>query len=129
MVLDSSAIVAIHLKEPGYERLIEAIENSGIVIIGTPTLLETSQVLTARLGQDARPMLFAFLRRLEAEVVAFNEEHLNAAIVAFLRFGRGRHSASLNFGDCMSYAVAAIAGMPLLFTGNDFTRTDIGRVS
>lgn len=84
-------------------------------------------VLSVRLAQDARPLLFAFLRRLEAEVVAFNEEHLDAATTAFLRFGRGRHPAALNFGDCMAYAVASVAGMPLLFTGEDFTRTDIAR--
>lgn len=84
-------------------------------------------VLTARLGQDARPMIFAFLRRLEAEVVPFNQEHLDSAATAFIRFGRGRHPAALNFGDCMAYAVASVAGMPLLFTGEDFSRTDIAR--
>ena len=88
-------------------------------------MLEAAMVLTARLGHDARPMLFAFLRRLDTEVVAFNEEHLDAAATAFIRFGRGRHPAALNFGDCMSYAVASVAGMPLLFTGEDFRRTDI----
>jgi ribonuclease VapC len=127
MVLDSSAIVAIHLQEPGYERLIEAIDKADVVVVGVPTLLETAMVLTSRLGQDARPLLFAFLRRLEAEVVAFNQEHLDAATAAFLRFGRGRHPAGLNFGDSMSYAIAAVAGMPLLFTGEDFTRTDIAQ--
>ena len=125
MVLDSSAIVAIHLREPGYERLIERIDAADVVVVGVPTLLETAMVLTTRLGQDARPMVFAFLRRVEAEVVPFNEEHLDAAATAFIRFGRGRHPAALNFGDCMSYAVASVAGMPLLFTGEDFGRTDI----
>ena len=84
-------------------------------------------VLTARLGQDARPLLSAFLRRLNAEVIAFNEEHLDAATAAFLRFGRRRHPAGLNFGDCMSYAVASVANLPLLFIGDDFSRTDIAR--
>ena len=125
MVLDSSAIVAIHLREPGHERLIDRIDTAEVVVVGVPTLLETAMVLTARLGQDARPMIFAFLRRLEAEVVPFNEEHLDAAATAFIRFGRGRHPAALNFGDCMSYAVASVAGMPLLSTGEDFKRTDI----
>lgn len=125
MVLDTSAIVAIHLREPGHQRLIDGIDAAEVVVVGVPTLLETAMVLTARLGQDARPMVFAFLRRLEAEVVPFNEEHLDAAITAFIRFGRGRHPAALNFGDCMSYAVASVAGMPLLFTGEDFSRTDI----
>jgi ribonuclease VapC len=58
-------------------------------------------------------------------VVPFNEEHLNAAASAFIRFGRGRHAAALNFGDCMSYALASVADMPLLFTGRDFSQTDI----
>ncbi len=127
MVLDSSAIVSIHLKEPGYERLIETIENAEVVVVGTPTLLETGMVLTARLGCDARPMLFTFLRRVEAEVIAFNDDHLDAAATAFIRYGRGRHPAALNFGDCMSYAVASVAGMALLFTGEDFRRTDIAQ--
>ena len=125
MVLDSSAIVAIHLREPGHERLIERIDGASVVVVGVPTLLETVMVMTARLGQDARPMLFAFLRRLDAEVVPFHEEHLDAAATAFLRFGRGRHPAALNFGDCMAYAVASVAGMPLLYTGEDFGKTDI----
>ena len=127
MVLDSSAIVAIHLREPGHEGLIERIDAAEVVVVGVPTLLETAMVLTARLGQDARPMIFAFLRRLEAEVVPFNEEHLDAATTAFIRFGRGRHPAALNFGDCMSYAIASVAGMPLLFTGADFSQTDIAQ--
>jgi ribonuclease VapC len=127
MVPDTFAIVAIHLREPGHERLIDRIDAAEVVVVGVPTLLETAMVLTARLGQDARPMVFAFLRRLEAEVVPFNEEHLDAAITAFIRFGRGRHPAALNFGDCMSYAVASVAGMPLLFTGEDFSRTDIAQ--
>jgi len=125
MVLDSSAIVAIHLREPGHERLIDRIDAAEVVVVGVPTLLETVMVLTARLGHDARPMVFAFLRRMDAEVVPFHEEHLDAAAAAFLRFGRGRHPAALNFGDCMAYAVASVAGMPLLFTGEDFGRTDI----
>ena len=127
MVLDSSAIVAIHFKEPGYDALIKSIDSAEVVVVGVPTVLETGIVLTARLGQDARPLLYAFLRRLEAEVVAFNEQHLDAAITAYLRFGRGRHRAALNFGDCMSYAVASVAGLPLLFTGKDFMQTDIAR--
>jgi ribonuclease VapC len=127
MVLDSSAIVAVLLKEPGHDRLLETIERAELIVVGAPTMLEATMVLTARLGQDARPMLAAFLRRLNAEVVAFNEEHLDAATTAFLRFGRGRHPAGLNFGDCMSYAVASVASLPLLFIGEDFPRTDIAR--
>jgi len=127
MVLDSSAIVAVHLREPGHERLIDKISAAEVVVVGVPTLLEAVMVMTTRLGHDARPMLLTFLRRLEAEVVPFQEDHLDLAVSAFLRFGRGRHRAALNFGDCMSYAVASAAGMRLLFTGEGFSRTDIAR--
>ncbi len=127
MVLDSSAIVAIHLREPGHERLMDRIDAAEVVVVGVPTLLESVMVLTSRLGHDARPMLLAFLRRVEAEVVPFNQEHMDAAATAFIRFGKGRHPAALNFGDCMSYAVASVAGMPLLFMGEDFRQTDIAQ--
>jgi len=65
------------------------------------------------------------VRRLAVQLVPFTAEHSDAAIDAFVRYGKGRHPAALNFGDCQSYAVAVVAGMPLLFTGNDFARTDI----
>jgi ribonuclease VapC len=86
-------------------------------------------VLTARLGKDARPLLAGFLRQIEAEVVAFDREHFDTAAQAFLKFGKGRHKAALNFGDCMAYAVASVAEMPLLFTGEDFSRTDIDQAA
>lgn len=127
MVLDSSAIVAIHLREPGHERLMDRIDAAEVVVVEVPTLLESVMVLTSRLGHDARPMLLAFLRRVEAEVIPFNQEHMDAAATAFIRFGKGRHPAALNFGDCMSYAVASVAGMPLLFMGEDFRQTDIAQ--
>src|ERR1039457_1036843 len=125
MLLDSSAIIAIQLQEPGFERMIDRIGESKAVIIGVPTMFETVMVLSRRRGQDARPWLRGFLRSARAEAVTFTEEHLDAAIDAFLRFGKGRHRAALNFGDCMAYAVAAVAGMPLLYTGNDFAQTDV----
>jgi ribonuclease VapC len=125
MVLDSSAIIAIELREPGFERLIDKIGDAKAVVIGVPTMFETVIVLSRRRGQDARPWLRGFLRSAKAEAVTFTDEHLDAAIDAFLRYGKGRHRAALNFGDCMAYAVAAVAGMPLLYTGNDFAQTDI----
>jgi ribonuclease VapC len=125
MVLDSSAIIAIEFQEPGFERLLDKIGDAEAVVIGVPTMFETAMVLSRRRGQGARPWLRNFLRNADAEVVPFTEEHLEAAIDAFLRFGRGRHPAKLNFGDCMAYAVAAVAGMPLLYTGNDFAQADI----
>ena len=125
MVLDSSAIIAIELQEPGFERLIDRIGDAKAVVIGIPTMFETAIVLSRRRGQDARPWLRGFLRSAKAEAVTFTDEHLDAAIDAFLRYGKGRHRAALNFGDCMAYAVAAVAGLPLLYTGNDFAQTDI----
>ncbi|MBI3666895.1 MAG: type II toxin-antitoxin system VapC family toxin [Acidobacteria bacterium] len=125
MVLDTSAIVAIHVKKAVFGRLIEKIGQAGVVAVGVPTLLESAMVLTSRLSQDARVLLLGSLKRMNAEIVPFTEAHFNVAVEAFLRFGRGRHPAGLNFGDCMAYAVAAVAGLPLLYTGKDFARTDI----
>jgi ribonuclease VapC len=125
VVLDSSAIVAIHLREPGYLQLIAKIQAAPVTVVGTPTLLETITVLSVRLGKDARPLVMAFLTHFQVEVVTFTELHLDAAVDAFLLYGRGRHPAALNFGDCMFYAIAVVAGMPLLFVGDDFAKTDL----
>ena len=125
MVLDSSAIVAIHLREEGYERLFERIGQAEAVFVGAPTVFESAMVLASRAGRDVRYQLAAFFRRKDVAIVPFTEEHFQVAMEAFLRYGKGRHPAKLNFGDCMSYAVASVAGLPLLFTGNDFSKTDI----
>ena len=125
MVLDSSVVVAILLEQAGSEALIERIRASEIVAIGAPTVFECSMVIAARVTQDSRVMVTGMLRQWRVQVVPFTEEHFYAAVEAFLRFGKGRHPAGLNFGDCMSYAIAYVSGLPLLFTGNDFARTDI----
>lgn len=126
MVLDSSAIVAIILKEPGFDALLDKLENAEFVFVGAPTLLETAIVLHARIPRAAQLSLAGFVRRSGAEILPFTEDHVAAALAAFLKFGKGRHRAALNFGDCMSYACASIAQMPLLYAGEDFARTDIG---
>jgi ribonuclease VapC len=125
MVLDSSAVVAMHTKEPGYMRLFERVRESQTVLIGSPTLFESAMVVTSRVGPEARAVLEAAIREMGVIVVPFSQDHVNQAITAFLRFGKGRHRAALNFGDCMSYAVARVARMPLLYVGNDFSQTDI----
>src|SRR6476646_12277849 len=125
MILDSSALVSIVLKEEGYELLAEKAQLANSVLIGAPIALESAVVLSRRLGYDARPIISTLLRRLDAEIVEFNEYHYEAAVSAFLRFGKGRHPAGLNFGNCMSYALAEVSGLPLLCTGDDFARTDI----
>lgn len=125
MVVDSSALVAIHLKEPGHEEVLRKLTDAPIVLAAAPTVLETAIVLSARIAQDARPMLTMSLRRLRIQIVPFGEDHYDAAIDAFLHYGKGRHPAALNFGDCMAYATAAVAELPLLYVGNDFAQTDI----
>jgi ribonuclease VapC len=125
VIVDSSAVVAIFLQEPGYEAVLTKLEVADVRAIGGPTLAETGIVLTARLRRDAIGPLARFLQRLEVLVVPFGEDHWQEAVEAFERYGRGRHDASLNFGDCMSYAIAKLADEPLLCTGRDFARTDL----
>jgi ribonuclease VapC len=125
MVLDTSALVAIHLEEPGFRELFRKIDEAPTVMMAAPNLLEAAMVLSGRAKADARLALAIGLRRLGVEIVPFTPEHYEAAVTAFLRFGKGRHPAGLNFGDCMSYALAAERGLPLLYTGSDFSLTDI----
>jgi ribonuclease VapC len=125
MIVDSSAIVAIFFQEPGYETLINKLAETGRVGIGAPTLVECGIVLSARLNQDARGLLERFLREANIITIPFTEEHFATAIGAWRKYGKGRHSAALNFGDCLTYAVAKLANMPLLFVGDDFPQTDL----
>ncbi|MES1245748.1 MAG: type II toxin-antitoxin system VapC family toxin [Acidobacteriota bacterium] len=125
MILDTSAIVAITLREPGYEELVAKLRAASTLGIGTPTLTEAGMVLSARLGVEPQALLDRFLRDFGVVPVAFGELHWREALEAFRRFGKGRHPAALNFGDCLSYATARIADHPLLFVGDDFARTDI----
>ena len=90
-------------------------------------LAETGIVLHARLGAAADGMLERMLDELAIQKIPFGEVHWREAVDAFRRFGRGRHAASLNFGDCLTYAAARLAGEPLLFVGDDFARTDLER--
>lgn len=125
MILDSSAIVAILLHQRGADRLVEAIATAELLAVAAPTLLETAIVITARLGDRARFLALDFVRESGAEVLPFEEVHLSAAIDAYLRYGKGRHAAALNFGDCIAYATARVTRQPLLFVGADFAKTDI----
>ena len=125
MVLDTSAIVSILTEEIGHEDIARRASEAPMLAVGTPTLLETAMVLSSRLGRDPRPAMDRFLRRMQVEVIPFTAEHYEVAVDAFERFGKGRHPAALNFGDCLSYAVARLSGLPLLYTGNDFARTDL----
>lgn len=126
MILDSSALLAIVFREPGFEEILQRMEEAPGIAAGTPTLTETGIVLRARLGDRAPGLLERMLDELGIQEVPFGEIHWREAVDAFGRFGKGRHPAALNFGDCMTYAVARLAGEPLLFVGHDFALTDLG---
>ena len=125
MIVDSSAIIAILLKEPGYEPLRDHLAAAKQVSVGAPTVLESALVLSARLGRAGKTLLARFLQEAEIEVVEFAADHWTVAADAFVAYGKGRHPAGLNFGDCMTYAVAKLAEEPLLCLGDDFAATDL----
>lgn len=125
MTIDSSALLAILFSEPGFLDLVDRILESDSVRVGAPTLVETGMVLAGRRGGKAPRELEELVRELGVTVVSFGETEWHAAAAAYTRFGRGRHKAALNFGDCLAYATAIVAGDSLLFVGNDFRLTDV----
>jgi ribonuclease VapC len=126
MVIDSSALIAIVLGEPERRSFIEAIAAADVRLVAAPTMFEASMVALAR--SDARFRdLRDFCERGEVETVAFGPDHVDLALDAFRRYGKGRHPAGLNMGDCVSYALARATAEPLLFKGEDFSQTDIKR--
>lgn len=125
MVIDTSVIVALVLIEPGFELYEAVLLRSDDIIVPTPMVLESFLVLSGRTHTDAGEAIQLTLDRLGAREMPFKPVHRLAAQAAFERFGKGRHPARLNFGDCMSYAVAKVEGRPLLFVGEDFAKTDV----
>lgn len=125
MTLDTSALVAIAFAEPGYLDLVDAILAAESVRIGAPTLVEASMVVAGRRKTPWAADVEGLVRELDITVVPFGDAEWRAATSAFARYGRGRHPAALNFGDCLAYASAAVAGDSLLFVGDDFGKTDI----
>ena len=124
IAVDTSVIVATSLREPEAERF-HALVTREEVVIGWPTLLEARMVLTGKSFPNAATIISQLVALPNVTAVAFGERHYYAAEKAFDLFGKGRHPASLNMGDCFSYAVAAVAKVPLLFKGNDFGQTDV----
>jgi len=125
VTIDSSAIVAILFAEPGYLDLVDRILAADRPRVSAPTVVEASLVLAGRRRAPVAGQVDALLKELGVTVVPFGEREAEAAVAAFLRYGRGRHRAALNFGDCLSYATATVAGDDLLFVGDDFRKTDI----
>jgi ribonuclease VapC len=125
VILDSSAVIAILLEEPAHARVLDLLAAEPEPAIGAPTLAETAIVLSAKLGVEGGTLLARFLDEFGLVVLPFEEEHWRVATEAYLRYGRGRHPAGLNFGDCLTYAVAWLADEQLLCVGGDFARTDL----
>jgi ribonuclease VapC len=105
--------------------LLERISDAETLGIGAPTVFETAMVLTIKLRRDGLAVVNEFLRASDAQVISFTDQHASIAFGAYFRYGKGRHKAALNFGDCLSYSVAKVSGQALLCIGNDFTMTDV----
>lgn len=125
MTLDSSALIAILFAEPNYLDLVDRILEADHVRVGAPTLVEAGIVFAGRRGARSAESVEGLVRELNVTIVPFGEAEWHVAMEAFRRFGRGRHAAALNYGDCLAYATARTARDTLLFVGDDFSKTDI----
>jgi ribonuclease VapC len=125
MVIDSSAFAAIFLNEPERASFRHAILVSDTRLVSAVSVFETGIVLEARLGEGAAREFDLLVIRAKVEIVAVDAEQAELARSAWRRFGKGRHPAALNFGDCFTYALAKSSGEPILAKGTDFIRTDV----
>lgn len=128
MVIDTSALVAMLNDEPEAERFETAVQADPARLMSTASYLETALVIETRFGEPGGRELDLWLHRAAVDLVAVDSDQAAAARVAYRMYGKGRHRAGLNYGDCFSYALAKVSGQPLLFKGDDFARTDIGVV-
>lgn len=125
MIVDTSALVAVLYREPEAATFAERIHAAETCRISVANYVELAMVVEQQLGPDGMRQAEAFFRRAGIVVEPVTVEHGELARQAFLDFGKGRHKAGLNFGDCFAYALAKATGEPLLFKGNDFALTDI----
>ncbi len=125
MVIDSSALLAIFLGEPERQQFLDLMLQAGKRVVSAGNVLETGIVLEAKRGDAAGREFDLFLVRMKIEVVAADAEQIEIARSAWRSFGKGRHPAALNFGDCFAYALSKSAGEPLLAKGGDFALTDV----
>jgi len=131
MLLDSSALVALVMAERPARAVFDALAQAPVRAVGAPTLVETAMVLAGRRAAASlggASDLVLVMTRFEVTVVPFGQDHWLMARAAFLRYGKGHHPAGLNFGDCLTYAVAKLSGLPLLCIGGDFAQTDLALV-
>jgi ribonuclease VapC len=125
MVVDTSALVAILQDEPERRKFNEAIEAAEARSISTASFLETSIILESRFGADGVRDLDLFIAKAQISLISVDEEQAHVARDGFRKYGKGRHPAGLNYGDCFSYALARSRDEPLLFKGQDFLKTDV----
>ena len=125
MVVDTSALLAIFLAEPERQPFLDSILQAETRMISAANVLETGIVLEARRGESAGREFDLFLVRASLQIVAVDSEQAEIARSAWRKYGKGRHPAALNFGDCFAYALAQFSGEPLLAKGRDFSLTDI----
>lgn len=125
MVIDTSALAAIFFAEPERQRFMHSIAESETRLISAATMLETGIVIETRQGEAAGREFDLWVVRANLQIVPVDAEQTDLARSAWRRFGKGRHRAALNFGDCFSYALAKLSGEPLLAKGTDFSLTDI----
>jgi len=125
MIIDTSALVAILDQEPEAERITRTLAATPERMLSAANLVEVGIVMQARRGDDGARDVDLLLAKLRVEIVPFTARQAEIARKAFRRYGRGRHDAELNFGDCFAYALAKDAAAPLLFKGDDFGQTDV----
>jgi ribonuclease VapC len=128
MVVETSAVLAILLEEPEAAEFAQLIEDDPMPLISAASVFEAGIVLLSRYGPDARGDLQEFLAQGGLQVEPVTAEQADLALEAYQRFGKGRHPAGLNFGDCFAYALCKATGQPLLFKGQDFSLTDLATV-
>jgi ribonuclease VapC len=125
MIVDSSVLLQVLFQEPGSEEALRSLGTAPDLEIAAPTLLEAEIVFGSAVGFGAGAV-GELIERLEIEVVPFTLEHAREARLAYARYGKGQgHRARLNFGDCISYALARVTGQPLAYKGDDFSYTDL----
>ncbi len=125
VVIDTSALLAIFLGEPERKQFLELITQAETRLISAANVLETGIVLEARRGEAAGREFDLFMQKAKFDVVPVDADQVDIVRVAWRKYGRGRHPAALNFGDCFAYALAKTSGKPLLAKGTDFARTGI----
>lgn len=125
MVVDSSAILAVLFNEPERNAFADALSAAAVRLMSSVNVLEAAVAVSSRKGPHGARELDLLLHRAEIEVTPFTPDHLRLARDIYERYGKGRHPAGLNLGDCCAYALARYTGEPLLFKGNDFPHTDV----